>query len=376
LGSQFDFDQMISVESVAGSANLGIANTEPVHSQHALLQALHLPKPSFTDPTMDYFDSQSNEAELALTQQPQNFLQSAFGGVSPWENISQHIPSEFSSEHTHAAEIWPSPKYLTKTTEDLTKLLLNLHQHAAALDRVITSYGPQPGQENQTHQGNGEKFAIDDTFRFTQTMIDIVESLFKTESEGDNGSLLPPTGVTFESGGLLHGGNASSHHSGDMAIAEQTPKQPARQSVGEPTFHLVISCWLRLGAIYNTIFGHIKTCIETRTAPTTTDGRPVSLPNVRIGSFQMPFTTTVTLQMFASLGMGSKLLHCMLGLVDDIEAGQRWNQEHKPIIDSNGMPNQQPDVFEVICKNIRYRANVLYQKLHTTRDILIRSGII
>jgi hypothetical protein len=161
-----------------------------------------------------------------------------------------------------------------------------------------------------------------------------------------------------------------------MAIAEQILEQPARQTIGEPTFHLVISCWLRLGAIYNTIFGHIKTCIETRIAPTTRDGRPISLPNLRIGNFQMPFTTTVTLQMFASLGMGSKLLHCMLGLVDDIEAGQRRVQGHRPRVEKNDLPNQQPDVIEVICKDIRYRANVLYQKLHTTRDILIRSGII
>jgi hypothetical protein len=81
--------------------------------------------------------------------------------------------------------------------------------------------------------------------------------------------------------------------------------------------------------------------------------------------------------MFASLAMGSKLLHCMLGLVDEIEASQRWDREcNPPRMDKDGQPTRQPDVVDVICKDVRYRANVLYQELHATRDIVIRSGIV
>ncbi|KAF2431626.1 hypothetical protein EJ08DRAFT_696107 [Tothia fuscella] len=379
LASHFDPSHIVATNDLADESRVRSLDAEPVHAQYITPSTLHLPTAPFTDLTMDYFGPSGDDLELSLNQQSQNSLQSALGGTSPWETVPQQIASDFAPDHSQIKEGSPSAQQLTRTTEELTKLLLDLHQHAAALAQVITTYGSHPGQgsHEKGHQGNSEKFAVDDTFRLTQTMVNIVEELFTAQPEANNGGPSSRSSVLFASVPLLQGPNVPGHHPGPVATTGQGTERPVRQIVGEPTFHLVISCWLRLGAIYKTIFGHIKNCIETRTTPTTRDGRPVTLPNVRIGNFQMPFATTVTLQMFASLGMGSKLLHCMLSLVNEIEACQRWDRECSPSrIDRDGQPSQQSDVVEVICKDVRYRANVLYQELHATRNILIRSGIV
>jgi hypothetical protein len=95
---------------------------------------------------MDYFGSSGDGLELSFTNQSQNSLKSALEGVSPWESVSEHIASDFPPDNPQAVEVSPLAQQLTKTTEELTKLLLDLHQHAAALAQVITTDGSHPGQ--------------------------------------------------------------------------------------------------------------------------------------------------------------------------------------------------------------------------------------
>ena len=348
--------------------------SEPANALPTLLPVLDIPAAQLNASSMEQYGRHRNALEFSGTDQTQTSLQPSYcSNDTDWESMPQQMASDFTLEAEPDFNMWPTNQSTNENVEKLTRLALDLHQNGAALSRVVVGYGqPKSAHPEGPLKGHTQKFAVDDTFRFTQTLMDIVQVLYKTapvEVSDDRRSI---------AGLPLDNGDATTiSHPGHVVVVERRSNMPVRRCIDQPTFHLVMSCWLQLGSIYYTIFKHIKTCVDERTIETVQDGQPVVLPGVEVGNFQVPFTTAITLQMFTSIMMGSQILQCMMGLVEDIEAGQSWEQNRTSTRTGKEHASlSEPTVVEVVCKDVRYRANILFQKLHFTRSLLLCSGLV
>ena len=157
------------------------------------------------------------------------------------------------------------------TIRELADLNVHLYQHAETLPpatSVVSDRRPSV---------KGRLFEIDETFQMTQRLVDIIHDLYP------NNNTVTPLPSTPDQGTVL----------------------------------LLLSCANRVFNIYETIFSHMRGCINGHLTPVHADGMTVSLPSIRIGSFSPPSPAAVTMHMLMVILMASNLfdqLQEVLGL--------------------------------------------------------------
>ncbi|KAH7322931.1 hypothetical protein B0I35DRAFT_510169 [Stachybotrys elegans] len=88
-------------------------------------------------------------------------------------------------------------------------------------------------------------------------------------------------------------------------------------TIDTASIHLVISCWHRFVEIYESLFIHIRRCVEESILPVASGGS-ISLPAVRIGTYTPPSTTSILLQIVATLHHSTLLAHAMAELATNL----------------------------------------------------------
>lgn len=233
---------------------------------------------------------------------------------------------EFSPESLLAHMAFPSASDADnidghiKVVETLAKLNLDLLRHASTVPPHST--GPSNTIEEQ------EKFDLDDTFELTKTMLGVVRVL------NPPGSLCvpEPDAVTIDTASVL----------------------------------LVVSCWHRLADIYESLFTHIRRCAEQSVLPVAALGRPVSLPSVRIGSYVPESTTSILLQMVATLHHSTQLANAMSDLASNLEVAMY--PQIAVFVPATGADN-------TTCTEIRHRATGFHQQVKLIMEMLMHAGI-
>ncbi|KAK6957355.1 hypothetical protein Daesc_000139 [Daldinia eschscholtzii] len=148
----------------------------------------------------------------------------------------------------------------------LTQLNLDLLRHAKTIP-PLTSQPPNITKDFVP-------FNLDDTFQLTTSFLETVRPLHLQESPeicSSSSSIVVDSGTVF----------------------------------------LAISCWRRLADIYDSLFIHVRRCAEQSVLPATKEGNPITLPLLTIGRFVPDATTSILLQMVATLQHSTQLANGM-----------------------------------------------------------------
>ncbi|KAI0164281.1 hypothetical protein GGR52DRAFT_582081 [Hypoxylon sp. FL1284] len=200
-----------------------------------------------------------------------------------------------------------------QVVEHLTALNVDLLRHA----KTIPPLNGLPPDITRDH----ESFKLDDIFKLTVAFRDVVQSL---QVQGDPDMHTPGWRVAV-----------------DMA-----------------TLFLVMSCWRRLTDMYDCIFIHMHRCAEQSVLPATRGGKPVSLPLLSIGSFVPDATTSILLQMVATLQHSTQLANDMSDFAAKVSL-------EGSVIHSD----------ELAYTDLQRRTNNLHQQVRSVKSLLAQTGL-
>ncbi|KAK6083979.1 hypothetical protein SCUP515_01675 [Seiridium cupressi] len=230
-------------------------------------------------PTLEFSDqdpsSLATEWFSTLLSPPQSssniseIFTASSNGVFPdlsTERCTSHEATESqvvtNDESTHCGNLDPGTGQvnLSKLVRELAELNVCLFDHAAILPPIELQ-----SPSDRIPSPDGRLFAIDETFRMTQQLVDIM------------GRLSPRSG---------------------------SPPGPVPD---QGTLLLILSCANRVFDVYEIIFGHMRGCIKHNITPLTMDGETIIVPELRIGSFAPPKPTAIAMQMLMMAMMASEL---------------------------------------------------------------------
>jgi hypothetical protein len=280
---------------------------------------------------------------------------------------SRQIPDDFQSCETFdrlnqkdLKLAFCAPQSIHQCIKNLSKLSLDLYEHAELIPPVpgyvsCSSAQPSGAGENTieamsdstqvllTEVQETREFPIDATFHLITALVDIISYLnaVNTPKHHELSSDIMATGHPYTR--ARHGEARSDEITFDK-VSDAVPA-PNCRPVDYATITHVVSCYNRLMDIYECLFGHIKTCIERSVPPISSDGRPFSLPAVRIGTYQVPETKAIRLQVMTLLQMSASVGEGIQSLLDKVQAAA---------INSEG--DEGSCCHDMACTDVRYRA--------------------
>ncbi|KAI0109860.1 hypothetical protein F4814DRAFT_424764 [Daldinia grandis] len=261
------------------------------------------------------------EKDTALQPQRPNYVPDQSSPLSM--TIDWNIAS-IDTEITHQQPASPcasTPSITNPVTIDdshiqvvatLTQLNLDLLRHAKTIP-PLTSQAPDLTKDFVP-------FNLDDTFQLTTSFLDTVRPL---QLEG--AASIYPSSVVVDSG----------------------------------TIFLAISCWHRLADIYDCLFAHIRRCAEQSILPATREGNPMTLPLLTIGRFVPDATTSILLQMVATLQHSTQLANGLSEFASKMGLGS------DPVSES-----------KLGCTDLHHHAVTIHQQTRSIKSLLMESGIL
>jgi hypothetical protein len=250
---------------------------------------------------------------------------------------SHGVPEHLTNKPNHTCIFMP-PKSVHECMKNLSKLSLDLYEHAIIIPPLSTQHSSSSidvlrdsstevavavevmqtdileSRETQETQ----EFPIDDTFHLSTALLDIVCYL----NELHTGSRNTPARTAKVSLNRRCQPNEVKDRGELIETRGDTWQGLCESAVDDSTMILVISCYTRLMDIYECLFGHIKACVERAILPRNRAGHFVSLPAVRAGSYQMPTSSTVPLQIMTLLQLSSSVGNSMKTLLDGLKHRQ------------------------------------------------------
>jgi len=177
----------------------------------------------------------------------------------PWETALAASPPAEDIEIAPDGNLRPT-KDPIHYIQQLADLNVRLYENAKSLPPVAT--GPTA---TKLPSMEGRLFAIDETFKMTQTLVDIANELYPRA-------------------------RPASHSAPDQA-----------------TVLLLLSCANRVCDTYEVLLGHMRGCLEHKACPTYPDGKTVQLPQFRIGNYAPPGPTAIAMHMLMFILMAANL---------------------------------------------------------------------
>ncbi|KAI1100052.1 hypothetical protein F4804DRAFT_58551 [Jackrogersella minutella] len=200
-----------------------------------------------------------------------------------------------------------------QVVENLTQLNLSLIRHAQTIPPLTS---PPPDFTK-----SAEPFKLDDIFQITTAFLDVVRSLQLEEG--------------------------SDRHS------------PGSVVVDAATVFLVMSCWRRLADMYDCLFVLVRRCAEQSVLPAAREGNPVSLPAVTIGSFVPDATTSILLQMVATLQHSTQLINHMSDFAVKMSLEEGFISTD-----------------ETCSTDLHRRASNMHQQVRSIKSMLVQTGLL
>jgi hypothetical protein len=137
-----------------------------------------------------------------------------------------------------------------------------------------------------------------------------------------------------------------------------------------------MSCTNRVFDVYETIFGHMRACIQHNITPVTNDGKTIVLPQIRIGAFAPPTPSAIAMHMLLIVLMASELFNQLQdvlgcwrfnkGAENNLPNTPRGHGGQELHIDSRG-----PEFTEEVRSELTRRAEAVASQITKNRDMLL-----
>ncbi|KAI4862251.1 hypothetical protein F4820DRAFT_32375 [Hypoxylon rubiginosum] len=237
-----------------------------------------------------------------------------WNGAPDDAEVSEQLPLSMDTPAPIITEKPPITDVHIHVVENLTQLNLDLLHHA----KTVPPLTGQPPDITKDYV----PFKLDDTFKLTTSFLDVVRSLRLQECPDMD---VPGWNVVVDTA----------------------------------TLFLVMSCWHRLAGMYDCLFILIRRCAEQSALPATSEGRPVSLPLVTIGSFVPDVTMSILLQMVATLQHSTQLANDMSDFAAMISPGEG-------------------SVYgdEMSRTNLQRRTTNMHQQVRSIKSMLAQTGLL
>lgn len=213
----------------------------------------------------------------------------------------------------------------------LNKLNLNLYKHKAVIPPLSVhdlnfANDPAMRQNRENYKG----YSVEDTFQFTQELVDLYPSFFETFLR--NKSIVP---AISELAGKPQEGDSDANVYRRTIIQQgiSTREPPARTlaAVDHSSVFLLVSCHTCLIDIWEDIVQHMSHCIKHAGTDQADVFNP---PALKIGKYTPPPSVAFSMQMLMIIQMSSHLsghadtlVTCLKGVRSETEVRQSDNHE-------------------------------------------------
>jgi hypothetical protein len=243
----------------------------------------------------------------------------------------------------------------SQCVKKLSQLSIELFEHSKTIPPQSIHDPLAPENDDRfAAQNNHANYAIEDTFRLTQAMIDLYPS-FLTALTGQE-----TTGISG---------------AGILCLDKTRTLGSASESIDHASILLILSCHLRLIGIYEELFRHMQVCVDQRGKAKFPQQALLTAPQLRIGSYVPPPSTTVPMQMLLILQFASQLYNYASDLAAEIPGSAPSGSSSSSSL--NGiMDDQTLLITKAAAENVKDRAGLMSEKLGHFRGQMLSSGLL
>ncbi|PVH78079.1 hypothetical protein DL98DRAFT_257548 [Cadophora sp. DSE1049] len=263
---------------------------------------------------------------------------------------------------------WPygvkekEPESAKSFVRKLSQLNVDLSDHKATLPPLSVHDDLPPDLDVACPQS--DEYVLEDTFRLTQSLIDIYPSFLHLFINPTPSSKSTTPDSDFLSTGMFENDGGSS-----SSTASSNTSSNAKQPLDYASILLLISCHLRVIDIYDTLFKHMDTCISQRGMAKNARQAALSAPTLSIGNYIPPPSSAVPMQMLLLVQFASQLYNYAIDLASEIPSPQ-------DISSVGGQTDSTLGLTKAAAENVKDRAGNMSQRLSDLRTEMLNSGLL
>jgi hypothetical protein len=294
-----------------------------------------------------------NESALGLVTKPRtNFNVSEV--PRPYSNHEMPVGTSNRWARTELVELESKGDCIRK----LSQINIELFEHSNTVP-PLSIYDPSSNLEDFLRYRS--KYALEDTFRLTQGLIDIYPTFL-------DAFLAPPT-LPSSSHKVSWSTNIIStdaQFEGSRVTSTPFPGSTTggiKFSLDHSSILFIISCHTRLIAIYEALFDHMRVCFK-QGGIAMMPRKVLDIPHLKIGNYKPSPTSAVSLQMHLLVQFSSQLFNCAADLASEIDK----HDEGTSRADSSGHERDEVLVTRAAAEQVKNAALKMAQDLGAMRD--------
>ncbi|KAH7348436.1 hypothetical protein BKA65DRAFT_476850 [Rhexocercosporidium sp. MPI-PUGE-AT-0058] len=245
----------------------------------------------------------------------------------------------------------------------LSQLNVDLSDHKTTLPPMSVHDELPPELDIACPQNEG--YVLEDTFRLTQSLIEIYPSFLHLFI---NPTSTPSQTTTPESDWLgtdMFGNDGTS----SPDSASSSTLSHAKQPMDHASILLLISCHLRVIDIYDILFKHMDVCIGQNGVAKTARQAALTAPTLSIGNYIPPPSSAVPMQMLLLVQFASQLYNFAVDMASEIPFPPNDTS-------SGGTIDSTLVLTKAAAENVKDRAGNMSQRLSSLRSKMLNSGLL
>ena len=267
-----------------------------------------------------------------------------------------------------AGDVRKNQQSIGQCIRRLSDLSVRLYEHGATIPPQ-SIHNTIPENESYVDVMNARakvyaNYKVDDTLQLTQELIDVYPSFInifarRKISQASHSSRTP---TNFEPEKVCDQSGAS--------LRPIAPSLSNPLALDHSSILLILSCHLRLIDIYDELFKHMQFCIDQKGAICASQ-QSFSAPQLRIGNYVPPMTTSAPMQMFLLLHFATSLCDHAVELEECIrEPGDRMESSLRS---PNGRNADGMTALSLAsAEKVKDRATGMLQHLSSLRTLMLR----
>ncbi|KAL2064363.1 hypothetical protein VTL71DRAFT_4857 [Oculimacula yallundae] len=250
------------------------------------------------------------------------------------------------------------PKFIRK----LSQLNVDLSDHKSTLPPLSIHDDLPP--ELDTEPPQKDDYVLEDTFRLTQSLIEIYPTFLHLFINP-----MPSSQITTPESEFLGSDTFGSDATPPSDETSSSTSSSPKHALDHASILLVISCHLRVIDIFDILFKHMETCISQKGMVKNARQAALSAPTLSIGTYLPPPSAAVPMQMLLLVQFATQLYDYAVDLASEIPYPQDKSS-------SGGTVDSTLLLTKAAAENVKERAASMSQRLSGLRAEMLQSGLL